>query len=39
MKPGMSLDDVSDDLLLDCSAMVKANSIQGCKVGVLLQDL
>lgn len=31
MKPGMSLDDVSDDLLLDCSAMVKANSIQGCK--------
>jgi hypothetical protein len=31
MKPGMSLDDISDDLLLDCSAMVKANSIQGCK--------
>ena len=32
MKPGMTLDDISEDLLLDCSALVKANSIQGCKV-------
>ena len=32
MKPGMNLDDMSEDLLLDCSALVKANSIQGCKV-------
>ena len=31
MKPGMTLDDISDDLLLDCSSLVKANSIQGCK--------
>ena len=31
MKPGMTMDDISDDLLLDCSALVKANSIQGCK--------
>jgi predicted ribosome quality control (RQC) complex YloA/Tae2 family protein len=32
MKPGMTLDDVSDDLILECSALVKANSIAGCKV-------
>lgn len=32
MKPGMSLDDISDDLLTDCAALVKANSIQGCKL-------
>ncbi|KAL7570204.1 hypothetical protein ACA910_020632 [Epithemia clementina (nom. ined.)] len=31
MKPGMTLDDISDDLLLDCTSLVKANSIQGCK--------
>lgn len=31
MKPGMTLDDISDELLLDCAALVKANSIQGCK--------
>ena len=31
MKPGMTLDNISDDLLLDCAALVKANSIQGCK--------
>ena len=31
MKPGMVLDDVTDDLLLDCSSLVKANSIAGCK--------
>lgn len=31
LKPGMTLDDISDDLLLDCASLVKANSIQGCK--------
>lgn len=32
MKPGMSLDDLNDtDVLIDCAALVKANSIQGCK--------
>ena len=31
MKPDMTLDDLSDDLLTDCAALVKANSIQGCK--------
>lgn len=32
MKPGMNLEDIPDDLLLDCTSLVKANSIQGCKV-------
>lgn len=32
LKPGMTLDDIPDDLLLDCASLVKANSIQGCKV-------
>lgn len=31
MAPGMTLDNISDDLILDCSALVKANSIEGCK--------
>lgn len=31
MKPGMTLDDVGDDLLLECASLVKANSILGCK--------
>lgn len=31
MKPAMTLDDITEDLLLDCSALVKANSIAGCK--------
>lgn len=31
MKPNMTLDDISDDLLLECASLVKANSIQGCK--------
>mmetsp|Transcript_16348 Transcript_16348/g.24518 ORF Transcript_16348/g.24518 Transcript_16348/m.24518 type:complete len:215 (+) Transcript_16348:159-803(+) len=31
MKPGMTLDDISENLLLECSSLVKANSIQGCK--------
>lgn len=32
MKPGMTLDDLPEELLLDCASLVKANSIQGCKV-------
>ena len=32
MHPGMTLDDISDDLLTDCASLVKANSIQGCKL-------
>jgi hypothetical protein len=32
MKPGQTLDDINDDLLLDCASLVKANSIAGCKV-------
>jgi len=32
MKPNMTLDDISEELLLDCAALVKANSIIGCKV-------
>lgn len=35
MKPGMTLDDIPDDVLLDCTSLVKANSIQGCKVCVV----
>lgn len=31
MNPGMTLDDISEELLLQCSALVKANSIAGCK--------
>ena len=31
MKPGQKMDDITDDLLLDCSSLVKANSIAGCK--------
>jgi len=31
MKPGMTLEDIPEDLLLDCASLVKANSIQGCK--------
>lgn len=31
MKPGMSLDDIPEDLILDCASLVKANSIVGCK--------
>ena len=32
MKPEMNMDDLTEDLILDCSALVKANSIAGCKV-------
>jgi predicted ribosome quality control (RQC) complex YloA/Tae2 family protein len=35
MKPGMSMDDITDDLVLECSALCKANSIAGCKVKLL----
>jgi NFACT protein RNA binding domain len=31
MKQDMTLDDLSDDVLIDCASLVKANSIQGCK--------
>jgi hypothetical protein len=31
MQPGMTLDDMPEDLLLDCASLVKASSIQGCK--------
>lgn len=31
MKPDMTLDDLTEDLLLDCASLVKANSIEGCK--------
>ncbi len=36
MKPGMTLDDISEELLLECASLVKANSIQGCKVCLFL---
>ena len=35
LKPGMKLDDIPNDLMLDCASLVKANSIQGCKVSTL----
>lgn len=31
MKPGMALDDLPQEAILDCSTLVKANSIAGCK--------
>jgi hypothetical protein len=31
LKPGMTLDDIPEEALLDCASLVKANSIQGCK--------
>lgn len=31
LKPGQTLDDIPPEALLDCSALVKANSIVGCK--------
>lgn len=31
MKLDMTLDDISEELLLDCATLVKANSIEGCK--------
>lgn len=38
MKPNMTMDDISQDLILDCSALVKANSIAGCKVSVVVVE-
>lgn len=32
MKPGMTLNDIPPDHLLECASLVKANSIQGCKM-------
>mmetsp|Transcript_30531 Transcript_30531/g.37279 ORF Transcript_30531/g.37279 Transcript_30531/m.37279 type:complete len:215 (-) Transcript_30531:172-816(-) len=31
MKPGMTLDDIPPEAVLDCATLVKANSIVGCK--------
>jgi len=31
-KKGQTMDDISEDLLLDCASLVKANSIKGCKM-------
>ena len=38
MKDGMTMDDVPEDLIIDCAALVKANSIQGCKVSRLRRN-
>jgi hypothetical protein len=32
LKPGQTMDDIPPAVLEDCGALVKANSIQGCKV-------
>jgi hypothetical protein len=32
LQEGQSLDDVSKDLIIDCAQLVKANSIEGCKL-------
>lgn len=32
LKPGQTLDDIPPDAVLDCSTLVKANSIKGCKM-------
>lgn len=32
LNPGATMDDIPEDVLLDCAALVKANSISGCKV-------
>lgn len=34
MKSGMSMDDISEELILECSSLVKSNSIAGCKVSI-----
>mmetsp|Transcript_18134 Transcript_18134/g.43615 ORF Transcript_18134/g.43615 Transcript_18134/m.43615 type:complete len:215 (-) Transcript_18134:58-702(-) len=31
LKPGMTMDDIPNDCILDCCSLVKANSIAGCK--------
>jgi hypothetical protein len=35
LKDGETMDDITPDLLLDCSSLVKANSIAGCKVSAI----
>jgi len=35
LNPGMTMDDIPQEALLDCATLVKANSIEGCKVGDL----
>jgi hypothetical protein len=32
MRPGMTLDDISPEVLEDCAQLTKANSIEGCKL-------
>ena len=32
LKPGETMDDIPEQALLDCSTLVKANSISGCKM-------
>ena len=32
MNPGETLDDLTENVLLECASLVKANSIAGCKV-------
>lgn len=32
LKPGMTMDDIPEQVLLDCATLVKANSISGCKM-------
>ena len=32
LKPGQRLEDVSDSTIMECAQLVKANSIEGCKL-------
>ncbi|KAL3803626.1 hypothetical protein ACHAW5_006388 [Stephanodiscus triporus] len=32
LRPGMTMDDIPEDCLVDCCSLVKANSIRGCKM-------
>ena len=32
LKPGQTLDDIPENIVKECATLVKANSIQGCKV-------
>ena len=36
MKHGMTLDDMSEQSILECASLVKANSIAGCKVRAIM---
>lgn len=31
MRPGQTLEDISQDTVMECAQLVKANSIEGCK--------